>query len=94
MKPTPAVRVYISTWTWIALVVLLALTCGSSFIAMGRFNLIANVAIAVAKALLVAIFFMHVLKAGHAVRLVAIAGIVWLTFLVVLSANDFTWRGP
>jgi len=91
MKTTPEVRIYIGIW--IALLLLLALTCGSSFIAMGRFNLIANVAIAVAKALLVAIFFMQVLKAGHTVRLVALAGVVWLAFLVVLSVNDFAWRG-
>ena len=39
--------------TWIALLVLLALTCGSSFIAMGGWNLAVNLAVAVAKALLV-----------------------------------------
>jgi cytochrome c oxidase subunit 4 len=91
MRTTP-LRTYVGTW--IALLGLLALTCASSFVPMGRFNLIANVAIAAVKALLVVIFFMRVLKGGPVVRLIAVAGIVWLSLLVILSMNDFALRGP
>jgi len=78
---------------WIALLCLLALSCGSSFIALGRFNLIANIGIAAVKALLVAVFFMRVTGGGTSVRIVAVAGLVWLLFLFVLSLNDFATRG-
>src|SRR5262249_46749981 len=86
MKASP-LRGYIATW--IALLVLLALTCASSYLPLGRFNLLANVAIAVAKAMLVVVFFMKLLKAGPVVRLTALAGVAWLSLLVILSFNDF-----
>jgi len=89
MNDTP-LRVYVATW--LALLLLLALTCGSSFIAIGRFNLVANIAIALVKALLVLIVFMRVLKSGPFVKLIAIAGVAWLMILVVLSINDFAVR--
>jgi cytochrome c oxidase subunit 4 len=79
-------------FVWIALLVLLALTVGTSFIPMGRINLIVNLAIAAAKALLVAVFFMHVWRGGALVRFVALVGLAWLAILVLLSANDFATR--
>ena len=78
---------------WIALLCLLALTVGTSFIPMGRFNLIVNLAIAAAKALLVVIFFMRVLHNDTAVKFAAAAGLAWLSFLALLSFNDFATRG-
>jgi len=89
MNDTP-IRIYVATW--IALLALLALTCGSSFIAMGRFNFIANIAIAVIKALLVLTVFMRLLKSDLFVKLIAVAGVGWLLMLVVLSATDFASR--
>jgi cytochrome c oxidase subunit 4 len=79
-------------FVWIALLCLLALTCGSAFIPLGSMNLIANVVIAAIKAVLVAVFFMGLGRRGPLVRLVAIAGLVWLAFLVALSVNDFATR--
>jgi caa(3)-type oxidase subunit IV len=45
--------------TWIALLGILALTVDSSFIAMGRWTLVANFGIDAAKALLVVLVFME-----------------------------------
>ena len=78
---------------WMALLGLLALTVGTSFIAMGRFNLVVNLAIAVAKALLVATFYMRVWSGGALIVIVAITGVAWLSFLAVLGFNDFATRG-
>ncbi len=79
--------------TWIALLVLLAITCGSAFIPMGRLNLLVNLAIAALKALLVVLVFMHLRSERSAIRLVAAAGVVWLAILAGLSATDFVARG-
>jgi cytochrome c oxidase subunit 4 len=78
--------------TWIALLVLLAATCASSFVPMGPWNLALNLAIAAAKALLVAFVFMRLRRERAMVGLVAAAGVVWLSLLVGLSAFDFAAR--
>jgi cytochrome c oxidase subunit 4 len=84
------IRTYL--WTWIALLALLALTVGSSFVAMGRWNLVANLAIAGGKAVLVVLFFMELRKASTTTRVVAIGGLAWLAILVILAGADFAMR--
>jgi cytochrome c oxidase subunit 4 len=77
---------------WAALLVLLALTCGSAFIPMGIWNTVTNFAVAIAKALLVAAFFMHLLHGRSVHRLVAIAGLYTLALLLMLSLADYAAR--
>jgi cytochrome c oxidase subunit 4 len=84
------VRVYLLTWA--ALLALLSLTTASSFLAMGRWNLVVNLAIATAKALLVAIVFMGLREAQATTRLVAIGGLAWLAILALLAGADFAAR--
>jgi len=79
--------------TWLALLALLAATCASSFVPMGRFNIVVNIAIAGVKALIVAWVFMHVRRDRPTVRLVAAAGLIWLSLLAGLSMADFLVRG-
>ena len=83
-------RGYLFAWT--ALLALLALTVASSFLAMGRWNLVANLAIAGAKALLVAIVFMDLRGAATTTRLAAVAGLAWLALLAALGGADFVMR--
>ena len=91
MRPDP-LSLYVRAW--IALLALLAATCASSFVPMGNFNIVINIGIAWVKALIVALFFMH-LRTGRAIiRLVALAGVAWLLFLVGLSSADFLLRVP
>ena len=90
MKPPP-MRTYVRTW--LALLVLLALTCGSAFVPLGGFNLVANLGIALAKALLVVFVFMHVREGTPMVRVAAVAGVLWLCVLAGLSVVDFAARG-
>jgi cytochrome c oxidase subunit 4 len=86
----PPLRHY--AWTWLALLVLLALTAGSAFVPMGALNLVANLAIALAKALLVVFAFMHVRRGTPMIRVFALAGLLWLALLAGLSATDFAVR--
>jgi cytochrome c oxidase subunit 4 len=85
-----SLRVYISTW--IGLMVLFALTLASSFVPLHGFNTAVNVAIAVAKAALVALIFMRLRTSSALVRLAALAGLVWLLILIGLSFTDVLTR--
>ena len=87
---TERTAVYVGTW--IALLLLLAATCGSSFVPLGRFNVVVNFVIAGIKALLVALVFMHLRRDRPVVWLVAAAGFAWLSLLVGLSLADFLLR--
>jgi len=78
--------------TWLALMALLALTLSSSYLSMGPWNSAANLAISCAKALLIAVFFMHLRQAGALLRLAACIGLLWLALLFGLSWTDLGTR--
>jgi cytochrome c oxidase subunit 4 len=78
--------------TWAALLVLLALTLGSAYVSMGPWNSIVNMAIAAAKTLLVALYFMHLARASALKRLVAGAALFTLALLFGLSGADYVTR--
>lgn len=80
-------------FVWLALMVLLALTTGSSFLPLGTANVVVNFTIAAIKAALVLVFFMHVRRGEVAVRIAATAGLLWLGFLFALSFVDILARG-
>ncbi len=81
-------------WTiCLALMLLLALTWGLGYVDMGSFNLIAALAIGLAKALLVVLFFMHIKGSNRLLHLAAVAGLLWLFFLLALSFSDYASRG-
>jgi cytochrome c oxidase subunit 4 len=81
-----------SILVWAALMALLLLTFGSAYLKLGVWNGVINMGIAVAKALLVAVFFMH-LKSGTALlRIVAAAALLALALLFGLSGADYATR--
>ena len=71
---------------------LLLLTLGSAYLSLGWLNGVVNLAIAVAKALLVMIFFMHLRSSHYVLRHLAAAGFFWLAILIGLSLSDFLAR--
>ena len=77
---------------WLALLGLLAATAASAYIPMGEWNSAVNMAISSIKALLVAVFFMHLRHAGALLRLVAVAALLWLALLFGLSWTDYATR--
>ena len=81
-----------SILVWIALMVLLLLTFGSAYLKLGVWNGVINLAIAVAKALLVAIFFMHLRGASALLRIVAGAALLTLALLFGISHTDYATR--
>ena len=78
--------------TWLALLALLATTAGCALLGLGWLNTVISLAIALAKALLVAIVFMRLKRAPALLRLAAVAGAVTLALLFGLSLTDYTTR--
>jgi cytochrome c oxidase subunit 4 len=54
---------------------------------------VAALAIAVCKMLLVALFFMHVRHSTQLTKLVLAGAMVWLGILILLTLTDFATRG-
>ncbi len=73
---------------FVALILLTALTTGVAYIDLGPLNTVAALAIAVAKMLLVVLFFMHVKYASGMTKIVIIAGVFWLAILIALTMAD------
>ena len=70
------------------LIGLTALTTGVAFIDLGKWNTLAALAIAVCKASLVVLFFMHLRWSSGLMRMVLLAAFVWFAILVVLTLSD------
>jgi cytochrome c oxidase subunit IV len=88
--PVAAARTYVLVW--LGLITLLLLTLGSAYLPLGWVNGVVNLAIAVAKALLVMIFFMHLRSSHYVLKIAAAAGFFWLALLIGLSLADFLAR--
>jgi len=84
------VRVYGAVF--VALLVLLALTVEAARHDLGRRNFVVAVLIAAAKALLIALYFMHVRQSTPLTKLVIAAGMLWLTILFSLTLADYWTR--
>jgi len=78
--------------TWIALMVLLAVTAACALLRLGWLNTAISLAVALAKALLVAFVFMRLQRAPALLRLAAVAGTVTLVLLFGLALTDYTTR--
>ena len=78
---------------WIALLAGTFLTYKAAYIDLGRFNAAVALTIATAKALLVALFFMHLRHAHERLlKLVVIATVFFLFILIALSMADYGTR--
>lgn len=78
--------------SYVALLALLALTVVMSFVPLGATSLAIALGISLAKMGLIMLFFMQLDRASDLVRIVAVAGFVWLALLFVLSFSDYGIR--
>ncbi len=86
----PTVKTYALTWG-----ILLALTLLTSLIGLvdlGPFSLAVGVVIALIKASLIAIFFMHALYGSKLIRVVAAGGVAWFLILLGITLADYLTR--
>jgi cytochrome c oxidase subunit IV len=77
---------------WAALMALLVLTYVLAYVPMGRFATATALAIAFAKAGLVAILYMELAKAKPLIRLAALSGLVFVLVLFGLTLADVLAR--
>jgi cytochrome c oxidase subunit IV len=86
----PKLATYVTVY--VLLLVGLAVTVGASFVHVGRLNRPLAMAIAVAKAALVVLFFMHVRYSPRLIWLATFAGGVWLAILLAFVLADYATR--
>ena len=80
-------------WVFVALVALTLATVGFSFLHVGEaWHTLVGLVIATAKALLVALFFMHVLHSSRLTWILLGSGLFWLGILLVLTMSDYLSR--
>ncbi len=87
---TPSRKVYFLVFG--ALMVLTAATVGVSRLDLGWANDVVALTIAVTKALLVILFFMHVRHSTRMTVITALSGFFWLAILIFLTLNDYSTR--
>jgi cytochrome c oxidase subunit 4 len=78
---------------YVALLMLLAATIGVSFVHLGSFNAVAALAIAVVKAILIILYFMHIRHSARTRWIFAGIGFFWLAILLALATTDYLTRG-
>jgi cytochrome c oxidase subunit 4 len=76
----------------VTLLVLTGTTVGVSYIDLGVFNAVAALAIAVIKAVLVVLFFMHVKYSSKLTKLTVIAGVFIFLGLISMTMADYISR--
>ena len=76
-----------------ALMVLTAMTVGLAFVNLGQMNIVVALAVAVVKASLVVMFFMHLKYESHLTKVVLGAGVFWLVLLlgIIMDYVTKTW---
>jgi len=79
---------------FIALMVLTILTVAASRLDLGALNTPVALGIAVTKALLVILFFMHVKYGPRIIGLFVAGAFLWLFYLIAGTAADYISRGP
>ena len=69
-----------------------ALTVWVSYFDLGPLNTVVAITIAVIKALLVVLYFMHLKYSSRLTWVFAVAGFVWLVLMIGLTIADFDTR--
>ena len=84
------VKVYLAVF--VTLLVMTAATTAISGIDLGPWNTVVALAIAVFKASLVVLFFMHARYSPKLTRVVIFGGIFWLAIMLTITFSDFASR--
>ena len=84
------VRTYVAVF--VALLVLLIATVGAAYLPLGDLHFPVAMTIAVAKAVLIVLFFMHVLHSHRLTMIIAVAGFLWLGIMLALTLSDYLSR--
>lgn len=86
----PTLGAYFGVFT--TLMLLTALTAWASFQHLGVWNTPVALTIAVTKALLVALIFMHLRYSPKLTAFVVAASVLWLAVLIIITVSDYLTR--
>ncbi len=86
----PKVRTLVIVW--ITLIILTGTTSAVSYVELGPWNVVVALAIAVTKASLVVWIFMGVRYTTTLTRLFVVAGLVWLSIMILITFSDYNSR--
>jgi len=78
--------------TWAGLMGLLTVTAIYAWLPDAPIKPVVGLTIGVAKALLIALFFMQLRRSAGLVKVVSIVGIVWASFMFILTFADLLTR--
>jgi cytochrome c oxidase subunit 4 len=92
MKAAPHISVGTYIAVFLALLALTALTTAVAFVDLGGWNNVAALTIAVVKALLVILYFMHLRTSDRFTWVLAGAGFFWLLILLGGTLDDLLTR--
>jgi len=79
--------------TGFALLAFLGLTIAAACVNLGPFNTVVAMSIALAKAVLILLFFMHLRDSKPIIWVFAGAGFFWLGIMFALALSDYLTRG-
>ncbi|HEY3898120.1 MAG TPA: cytochrome C oxidase subunit IV family protein [Chthoniobacter sp.] len=85
-----SLKTYIATF--VSLMVLLIITVVVAYVDLGELNLAAAMAIAVLKAVLIILFFMHIRYGRKLTWVFAGAGFFWLAIMLIFVMCDYATR--
>jgi cytochrome c oxidase subunit 4 len=78
---------------FLALLVLTGLTVGVTYVDLGEANLLVALGIALTKATLVGLFFMHLRWSNRLVHVTVMTAFVFLAILAIFTFGDYLSRG-
>ena len=84
------VKTYLAVFA--ALLVLLVITVAVAYLDLGWFSNVIAMSIAVAKTLLIVLYFMHVRFSSRLTWVFAAAGLMWFFILVGITLSDYSTR--
>lgn len=89
-SPTGTLKAYLAVFA--TLMALTTLTVWAAFQHLGVWNTPVALAIAVTKALLVALVFMHLRGSPRLTGFVVAASVLWLAMLILITTSDYLTR--
>ena len=76
-----------------ALMLLLVITVGATYIPWGsRISIVIAMAVAITKAVLVVLYFMHVKGSSGLTKVFVVAGLAWLSILMLMTLIEYHTR--
>jgi cytochrome c oxidase subunit 4 len=91
LEPFVSRKTYV--FVFVALLALLAISILAASLDLGTLNATVALTIAILKALLIALYFMHLRYSAPLTWVVALGGAFWLGILLVLTMSDYLTRG-